>query len=281
MNHGPLPFVKMEGLGNSYIFVESANIIGANLSKLAEAISHPATGLGGDGLIMIDCRKRGISMRIFNRDGSEAELCGNGLRQVAWYLKKYKFRSRRKFIISTLAGDFKTEIISSRGQSAQVKTTLGTPDFSAAAVGLSRQKGLAFDVKLHKVKGRPMLADCVSMGNPHAVISVNDFEFDWQREGETISTNSKFEAGINVHFIKVRNPGGFEMKTFERGSGATLPCGSGAAACLAAGVMKNLLNKKATATMPGGKLNLQWDMNSGVITQVGPTSVVCRGEYSR
>lgn len=281
MNHRPLPFVKMEGLGNSYIFVESDNIAGTTLRRLAMGISHPATGLGGDGLITLDCRRGRISMRIFNRDGSEAELCGNGLRQAAWYLAKYKFRSRRKFVISTLAGDFETEIISSRGQSARVKTTLGRPDFSAAAVGLSRQKGLAFDVKLQKVKGRPMLADCVSMGNPHAVITVNNFEFDWQREGEAISTSSMFDAGINVHFIKIRNPGGFEMKTFERGSGATLACGSGAAACLAIGVMKNLLNKKATAAMPGGKLNLQWDINSDIITQIGPTSVVCRGEYSR
>jgi len=254
---------------------------GTNPRKLAVAVSHPATGIGGDGLILIDTRNRRITMRIFNRDGSEAELCGNGLRQAAWYLNKYKFRSRKKFTVITLAGEFEIEVISGHGHSARVRTTLGTPDFSPEAVGVEREERLAFGIELQTIADKPMIADCVSLGNPHAVINVDDFEFDWQRAGEIISTNSIFDAGINVHFIKIVNRARFVMKTFERGSGATLACGSGAAACLAIGVMKNLLNKKATAAMPGGELQLEWDIDSNVITQLGPTSIVCRGDFNR
>jgi diaminopimelate epimerase len=118
------------------------------------------------------------------------------------------------------------------------------------------------------------------MGNPHAVIWVDNFDFDWIKAASNISGSRLFSNGANVHFCKKVNSRRFQMKIYERGSGVTRACGSGAAACLASGVMRNLINKKAIADMPGGKLGLVWDMDSNAISQEGPVSIICSGEFN-
>jgi diaminopimelate epimerase len=273
-----LPFTKMEGLGNCYIFAEARNDISRILPKLARAISDAGTGVGADGLIVVDTRKEPFIMRIFNSDGSEAELCGNGLRQAALFIRKTKFGKRRDFAIATKAGRFATEIISTKANTAIVRTALGAPDFAAKAVGIEAA-GLGLNLKSPVKSTKFKTIDCVNVGNPHAVVWVNDYDFDWKSMGQALSTDPYFTRGINVHFCRVINPRRFEMKIYERGSGVTRACGSGAASCLAAGVMRNLLQKSATAVMPGGNLKLSWNLTSGEITQTGPVSIVCSGEY--
>jgi diaminopimelate epimerase len=274
-----IPFIKLEGLGNSYVFIQTGKIAGNRLKKMAVIIADPKRGIGSDGLILMDIRRESFRMRIFNKDGSEAEMCGNGLRQAALYLNRLRFPRRKSFAIKTLAGNFEARIVSSRGNEAIVETSLGAPDFSSAAVGLKIKKGLAFDVPLIVHGGKRVKGDAVSMGNPHVVIFVKEYNFGWAEIGRKISESSRFAGGTNVHFIKVIGSGRFEMKTYERGSGVTAACGSGAAACLAAGVMRNLLNKKAVAVMSGGKLRLFWNLSSNMIYQLGPVRVVCRGEF--
>ena len=268
----------MEGLGNCYIFTETRNNISRILPGLARSISNINTGIGADGLIVVDSRREPFSMRIFNSDGSRAELCGNGLRQAALFLKKIRYGNRKKFIIDTKAGQFATEIISTKANTAIVQTTLGAPDFSAKAVGI-KSSGLGLNIKSPVISKNVKKIDCVSIGNPHAVIWVNDFDFDWEHIGQALSTDPYFTNGINVHFCRVISPHRFQMKIYERGSGATLACGSGAAACLAVGVMRNYLHKTATAEMPGGKLKLNWNLADGEISQIGPVSFICDGEY--
>lgn len=274
-----LPFKKLEGLGNCYIFVEARNVRNQSLTKLALNISNVTTGIGSDGLIVIDSRKEPFGMRIFNRDGSEAELCGNGLRQAALFIKSTNYPRGHKFIFRTIAGDFQTEVLWALSNRANIKTFLGKPDFRAEAVGLKQKYKLAFNIKLKDIIPRNMSLDCISLGNPHAVIWVNNFDFDWQKLGRTISPAPIFPKGINVHFCRVVNPRKFQMKIYERGSGPTQACGSGAAACLAVGVMRNYLNNKASAEMPGGTLKLHWDFKNDFISQEGPASIVCSGEY--
>ncbi|MCP4583319.1 MAG: diaminopimelate epimerase [candidate division Zixibacteria bacterium] len=274
-----MPFVKMEGLGNCYIFVEARRVRKFNLRKLAKSLSDTTRGIGGDGLIVVETGAESFAMRIFNRDGSEAEMCGNGLRQAALFLKRTKIPTRKKFNIVTSAGQFPIEILSSKKEKAIVVATLGSPDFSARAVGLNMKMELAFNVQLLKSQKRKYYGDCVSMGNPHAIIWVDDFDFDWIKAGRNISCSRKFSDGVNVHFCRRLNSKRFEMKIFERGSGVTKACGSGAAACLASGVMRNLIAKKAIADMPGGKLHLAWDLDTNVINQEGPVSIICSGEY--
>jgi diaminopimelate epimerase len=273
-----LPFVKLEGLGNCYIFVEARNVRKFALPRLARRISHVATGIGSDGLIVVDTAKEPFAMRIFNKDGSEAELCGNGLRQAALYIKRLKRMRAKKMKLQTVAGEFPAEIISSQDNKAIIKTALAKPAFDAKAVGLKKQNNLTFDISVKTSVGQ-FKVDGVRVGNPHAVVWVNNYDFDWPTAGQEISTSSLFPKGINVHFCRVANSRKFQMKIYERGSGVTEACGSGAAACLAAGVMRSYLYKRAKAEMPGGILKLHWEFKDGLISQEGPASEVCGGEY--
>lgn len=278
MSNIKLPFVKMEGLGNSYIFVQAARLRNFNLSETARQISDQANGIGADGMIILDVRKSPYRMRIFNRDGSEAQMCGNGIRQAAFFLKKYFLPKQNKFDITTKAGVFPTEVLSSQYNQSQVRASIGAPNFTRPAVGLPGVRKLAFGMKL-RYGAKEYLADCVNVGNPHAVIKVKNFDFPWAEIGEALSNHKMFKDGINVHFLKVDKPSQYNMRIFERGAGTTLACGSGAASCLVVGVMRGWLHTKATAVMPGGKLQLHWDLDSGRIIQTGPANIVCEGEY--
>lgn len=278
MSNIKLPFVKMEGLGNSYIFVQAARLLNFNLSETARQISNQANGIGADGMIVLDTGKSPYRMRIFNRDGSEALMCGNGIRQAAFFLKKYHFKNQNKFDITTGAGSFPTEVLSAKNHISKVKASIGAPDFTRLAVGLPGVRKLAFGISM-KYGSKEFVADCVSVGNPHAVIIVKNFDFPWAEIGEAFSNHKMFKDGINVHFLKVDKPSQYSMRIFERGAGTTLACGSGAAACLVVGVMRGWLHTKATAVMPGGKLQLHWDFVSGRIIQTGPARIVCEGEY--
>jgi diaminopimelate epimerase len=269
----------MEGLGNCYVFTEALKVKNINLPRLAISISDITRGIGADGLIVIDTAKEPYSMRIFNSDGSEAELCGNGLRQAALFLKRIKYSNRKKFIIKTVAGEYWTEILSTKDNWASVKSTLGSPDFRSQSVGLKKKVDIALDINLFRAQNRVFKADCICLGNPHAVIWVDDFDFDWPKIGHAVSRHSMFRKGINVHFCRIINRRRFQMKIYERGSGATQACGSGAGACLTDGVMRNLLSKNAIAEMPGGNLKLNWNIDINTIIQEGPVSIICSGEY--
>ena len=268
----------MGSLGNCYLFVEAQDVKSRSLEKLAKDVSDISGGLGTDGMIVVDASRPPFVMRIFNRDGSQAQMCGNGLGQAALFLKRLKYPARRRFLLAPPAGQFETEIVSLKGNHALIKTTLGTPDFLAKKVGLTQHNGLAFGIKI-KYGKQKIIADCVSIGNPHAVICVDNFEFDWQNIGYYISCQRLFRHGVNVQFLKIINSGRFEMRIYERGSGVTKACGSGAAACLAVGVMRDFLGKKAIAIMPGGRLKLSWDFTTGMINQIGPADIICNGVF--
>ena len=278
MSFKPLPFFKMGSLGNCYIFIEAKNVEKYSLKKLAKEVSDTSMGIGADGLIIVDTAKPPFKMRILNRDGSPAEMCGNGIRQAALFLKSLRYPSRKKFLLVLPAGKFEAEVVSVKGSHAKIRTALGPPNFSAKAVGLINHDGLAFGIKM-KYGQRKILADCVSIGNPHAIISVNNFDFDWQGAGYYICHCSLFPDGVNVHFLKAINHKCFEMRTYERGTGVTKACGSGAAACLAVGVIRGLLHRKAVAVTEGGKLELDWDFTTGMIGQTGPADIICKGVF--
>lgn len=206
-------------------------------------------------------------------------MCGNGLRQAALYLDIFARRRKKQYMIAPPAGIFRARILKSGRRSAIVETELGKPQFSCKSVGLPGGGKAAFSIPL-KVGRRQFMADCVSFGNPHAVVFVKDFGFDWITAGRYLADHRRFRNGANVHFVKIENRSLFHMRIYERGSGPTMACGSGAAACLAAGAMRNYLAGKATAVMPGGKLSLEWDLKSGHVVQVGPANLICVGELS-
>jgi diaminopimelate epimerase len=274
-----LPFLKLEGLGNNYIFVELKKVHKNNLPRLARAVSNEKTGIGADGLIVVDTDREPFLMRTFNSDGSEAEICGNGIRQAALFLRQMKYPRRRKFMIKTCADIYAVNVKQAKGNIGMVHTSLGKPDFSAEAVGVKSDTKLAFDIPFMHYGERAITLDCVSMGNPHAVVFVSSYDFDWPSLGKTLSESEMFKHGANINFMKVVNKSKFEVKTYERGTGVTSACGSGAAACMAVGVMRDILKRDATAVLSGGKLSLNWQFENEAIFQTGPASVVCRGEY--
>lgn len=275
-----LPFMKLEGLGNCYVFVEARKVKKISLRQLARAISNVSSGIGSDGVISVDSMNEPHSIRFFNKDGSEAESCGNGMRQAALYIRKKAKANRKRFILQTVAGNIQAEIINLKGNSAKVRTGLGSPDFSSTFMKTKSKNALAFDIKIPVAKHRQMAVDCVSLGNPHAIIWVNNFDFDWEYLGQKLSNHPRFKKGANVHFCRIVTKKRFQMRIYERGSGITMACGSGAAACLAAGVMKHQLDKNATALMPGGNLTLTYDLSGNFIYQEGPVSIICSGEYN-
>ncbi len=272
-----LPFAKLEGLGNCYLFVERKHLGALKPAELARRFSDTATGVGSDGLIVIDSASEPVALRIFNSDGSEAEMCGNGLRQAALYLDIIRRSRKKRYLIAPPAGIFRSVVLNSRRRSAVVETELGKPEFSCASVGLRGGKKAAFSIPLN-VGAKRYIADCVSFGNPHAVVFVKNFDFDWIRVGKSLAEHRLFRRGANVHFVKIENRSRFSMRIYERGSGPTMACGSGAAASLAVGVMRDFLTRRATASMPGGKLKLEWDFRSGKIIQIGPVNLICIGE---
>jgi diaminopimelate epimerase len=275
-----IPFIKIQGLGNDYIFLDKGTFRGRkmNFPALSRLLSDRTFGIGSDGIIIMEwLGPDSASMAIYNRDGSEAEFCGNGLRGTAIYLRTVYGVKRKKISIITSWNEYTIEILKADAKSARVLANLGSPSFDAALVGLKKTKnplGLEINVGSHK-----QLLYCLAMPNPQAVIFVDNFNFDWQKEGMELEHNPIFKNGINVMFTKVESSGKIRVMPWERGSGATLACGSGAAA---ASVVSHLLGHtraRVAATMPGGTLLTRWDIEENKIYQEGPTKIVFLGNY--
>lgn len=218
-------------------------------------------------------------MAIYNSDGSEAKFCGNGLRGTALYLKFVNRARGKKFNLSTRWRDYQVELAGSVGKSTIVKASMGQPIFEAKAVGLNggTKTGLGIEYG-----SSPNIFNlyCLALPNPHAVVFVKNFDFDWQSIGAGIEKSPLFSQGTNVMFAKVLSPKRIEVKPWERGSGATLACGSGAAA---ATVISNLLGYTrgpVRAMMPGGSLTTYWDIDKNIVYQEGPSRIAFSGTYN-
>jgi len=282
----------MQGLGNDYIYVNCFEQKIRNPAKLAKIVSDRHFGIGADGLILVGpSRKAHAKMRIFNADGSEAEMCGNGIRCVA------KFTYERK--LAKPAGAFNVPCQKPCPASLKIETRNGV-----ITVGLLTDK----DDKVQKVcvnMGQPILTPedipvklpvknlidqpmqfmnrafimtCVSMGNPHAVFFRDDVDsVDLEKFGPAIENHDIFPNRINVHFVQVIRPGKLKIRTWERGSGVTLACGTGACACCVAGVLTNRSRRVVTAQLPGGDLNLNFSEADNCVYMTGPAVEVFEG----
>jgi diaminopimelate epimerase len=275
-----IPFIKIEGLGNDYIFVDEKSLRSLKVSRpaLARAISHRRFGVGSDGLIVLKkLDPQSASMTIFNSDGSEAEFCGNGLRGTALYLKfVYKARGN-EFTIFTRWNQYQAKIAKINGKSASVKASLGPPIFEAKAVGFKGDNCLGIDLN---PAGIPRKLYCMGMPNPHAVVFVEDYNFDWQNEGMIIEKSPLFQRGINVMFARIDSPKRVSLMPWERGSGPTMACGSGAAAVTVISNLLELTKGPVTVQMPGGTLLTRWNIADNQVTQEGPTRIAFSGIYS-
>ena len=316
-------FTKMHGAGNDYVYVDCFHEeTPDDPATLAKWISNRHFGVGSDGLILIcPSEVADARMRMFNADGSESEMCGNGIRCVAKYVYDHGIAQKEQLKIETGAGVLALDLEVKSGKVARVRVDMGEPILEAAKIPVDiggppdarvidvpieehvedRQKEMLADVAL-KLLGLDPRMTCVSMGNPHATFFCKHFEsladvfgdkegkdipYKTPRKqvdglavliGSNIEKNKIFPRRINVHFVFVHSPGEVTMATWERGSGITLACGTGASAVCVAGNLTKRTDRKILAHLPGGDLELEWALDNHVY-MTGPAVEVFTGEW--
>jgi len=281
-----MQFTKMHGAGNDYIYVDCfAHETPENPTSLSVAIANRNTGVGGDGLILI--RPSDVAdarMQMFNADGTEAEMCGNGIRCVAKYVYDHGICQKNRLNIETGAGILALDVEVENGKVQQVRVDMGEPILLAAEVpttlaGNPESGDQVVDVPL-SVDGQPFNVTCVSMGNPHCVIFVDKATDELVRGvGPKIENDPRFPARVNVEFVEVISPNEVRQRTWERGSGETLACGTGASAVCVAGVLTGRTKRKITNHLLGGTLLLEWDEETNHVFKTGPATEVFSGTW--
>ena len=255
-------FTKMQGLGNDYVYVNCFKEKIADPSALAEKISDRHFGVGSDGLIMINpSDKADFEMEMYNADGSRGEMCGNGIRCVAKYVYDY----------GLTVEDGKVKL---------VKVDMGKPELEPEKVPVKAEGDQAVDAPI-LVDGEEYRMTCVSMGNPHAVVFVDCDVKDFPLEtvGPKFENHERFPNRVNTEFVRVLDRRTAEMRVWERGSGETLACGTGACAVAVACALNGLTEDEVTVKLLGGDLQIRWDREKDTVYMTGPAEVVFDGEW--
>ena len=277
-------FVKMEGLGNDFVIIDDRN---GNISKrihygkLAEKLCSRHFGIGADGIILIlDSETLDIKFKIFNADGTEAEMCGNGMRCFAKYLYDNKIILKKKFKVETLAGTVIPEVFPDEtGRVKSVKVDMGIPVLAPVDIPFESTKDRAVNEPV-VVHGEKLFLTAVSMGNPHAVVFVDDIEkIDIENQGSSIENHESFPEKTNVEFVRVINENEFKMRIWERGAGETLACGTGACAALVAACLNGKIVDNALVHLKGGDLEIFWDKTDMHVFMTGPAELVFTGKF--
>ncbi len=276
---GGIPFVKMHGLLNDYVYLDGFhNRLPTDLPELARAMSDRHAGIGADGLIVILPSSRADArMRMYNADGSEAEMCGNGIRCVAKYLSDRGMVSGPRMTIETGAGILTLEVFEEGGKVSAVRVDMGRPELDARRVPALFSESPAVN-QLIEIEGRIFTVTAIGMGNPHCVVFdevVDDrLVLEW---GPRIETSRYFPNRVNVEFVHVLSRREVVQRTWERGAGETLACGTGASAVCVAGVLTGRLDREITNHLRGGALHLTWDETTGHVFKTGPAVEVFSG----
>ena len=287
-----MEFTKMHGLGNDYVYVNCFNETVNDPAQTAIAVSNRHFGIGADGLILI-CPSEiaDVKMRMFNADGSEAQMCGNGIRCVAKYVYDHNLaRHETEFSIPGL-GTFPSSLQIETGRGvltvgleidandtvSRVCVNMGQPIMEAAQIPVAAGTETVIDLPL-AIEGQELSMTCISMGNPHAVFFCDDLhDIELPHIGPLIEHHDLFPERVNVHFVKSVGPNEFIMQTWERGSGITLACGTGACACAVAGVLTGRCQRQVMAHLPGGDLELYWCQRDNCVYMTGPATEVYSG----
>jgi len=278
-------FLKMHGLGNDFIMINDLDVRLDNYSKLAVNLCDRHFGIGADGIILIqqsDLTHADFKMRIFNPDGSEAEMCGNGIRCFAHYLHINDLTEKKKLSIETLAGLIKPEIIDYGPHQSTVKVNMGEPAYSLESLDINKE---LLDDDIDKLWDYPLIIEGkeyelngASMGNPHMVIYVDDLkDINLKKLGPIIEENPLFKKGTNVEFVNIASQNELDVKVWERGAGITLACGTGACATAAVSIDQNRVDNNVKINLPGGPLKISKNENNEMM-MTGPSTFVFKGE---
>lgn len=271
-------FTKMHGAGNDYIYVDTTKFPIAHPEELSKIWSAPHTGIGSDGLVLIgDSDKADFSMRIFNADGSEANMCGNASRCIGKYLFDYGLTSKTEITLDTLSGIKVLNLNLSDGKVNSVTVNMGIPanepaDYDGKGAKPMKEQPIEAD-------GQRYVGTTVSMGNPHLVIFVPDIaDIDLPTIGPKLENHPLFPGRINVEFAQVLGEGKIRMRVWERGSGITQACGTGACATAVAAFLTGRAGRESTIIMDGGSLHIQWDVDTKHVLMTGTATRVFDGE---
>lgn len=276
-----MKFTKMQGIGNDYVYVNCLQETIENPSELAKKISDRHYGVGSDGLIMINpSDKADFEMEMYNADGSCGEMCGNGIRCVAKYVYDYGLTDKTSISVETLAGIKYLDLTVEDGKVVLVKVDMGKPMLRPEEVPVVSEKEEVIDEPI-TVDGQEYRMTCVSMGNPHAVVFIDQDvkEFPLETVGVKFENHERFPKRVNTEFVNVLDRHTAQMRVWERGSGETLACGTGACAVAVACALNGLTEDEVTVKLLGGDLQIKWDREKNTVYMTGPAEVVFDGEW--
>jgi len=277
----PMRFTKMQGAGNDYVYVDCfRETLPADPAALSIAMADRHFGIGGDGLILIcPSEKADARMRMFNADGSESEMCGNGLRCVAKYVYDHGIATKDKLALETGRGILHVEIEQRHGKAQRVRVNMGEPILMSERIPTTLPGDPPVNAPL-LVGDESFAVTCVSMGNPHCVIFVDEItDRHVLTIGPKIERHPVFPRRTNVEFVKVNRPDDLTMRVWERGSGETLACGTGACGVCVAGVLTGRSDRRVTVHLLGGDLELDWSKDDNHVYMTGPAVEVFTGEW--
>lgn len=274
-----LRFTKMHGIGNDYVYVDCTKKRLENPEKIAKFVSDRHFGIGSDGLILINPSEAAdFEMAMYNADGSRGEMCGNGIRCVAKYVYDYGLTEKTNISIETLGGIKYLELTVSDGKVVLVKVDMGSPILTASEIPIISGKEHVIDDPII-TDGVEYRMTGVSMGNPHTIIYMDDVAgLEIEKIGSAFENHERFPKRINTEFVHVIDRNTIEMRVWERGSGETLACGTGACASAVASVLNGLTDENVTVKLLGGDLHIEWDRKTNKVYMTGPATVVFDGE---
>lgn len=274
-----IKFTKMHGLGNDYVYIDAINQKIENESSLAKFVSNRHFGIGSDGLILI-CKSdiADFKMRMFNSDGSEAEMCGNGIRCVGKFVYDKGLTDKTIVKIETLAG-IKTLVLNTKdGKVETARVDMGEPILEAEKIPVISKEQPVKNLEL-EAENKKFKFTCVSMGNPHAITIVeNTKEFDVEKYGKILEVEKAFPKKANIEFAQIIDKENIKMRVWERGAGETLACGTGACATAVACNLNGLTGRKVNIELLGGTLNIEWNEKDNHVYMTGPAVTVFDGE---
>lgn len=272
-------FTKMHGCGNDYVYVDCTNTKIEKPSEVARLVSDRHFGIGADGLILIcPSEKADFRMEMYNADGSEGRMCGNGVRCIAKYVYDFGLTDKTGISLETKGGTKYLELEVINGIVSKVTVDMGSPILEADLIPVRSEKTQVIGEKIN-ILNQEYNMTCVSMGNPHAVVFVEDVDtFQVEQVGLEFEKNSIFPEQVNIEFIQIIDTKNIKMRVWERGSGETLACGTGACASVVAGVLNGLIEEEVTVHLLGGDLEIFYDQERNSVIMKGPATVVFTGE---
>lgn len=277
-----MKFTKMHGAGNDYIYVDCFNEpVPADPAAVSRFVSDRHFAIGGDGLVLIcppDDPAHDARMRMFNADGSEAEMCGNAIRCVAKYLYDHRIAAKPALVIETGRGPLALDLETKNGTMLRARVNMRPPILTSADIPTTLPGDPPLEVPI-EVAGRSVAVTCVSMGNPHAVVYVDEPTDEWVLGvGPKMETLAVFPRRCNIEFVQVLAKDAVRVRVWERGSGETMACGTGACAVAVAGVLTGRTGRRIVAHLRGGDLELDWSLADDCVYMTGPATISFTGE---